>query len=294
MFNWALFGTLSVQVYLYSMSFPNDVTLLKCLVFGIYLFEMTQTLLVTRDMFAIFASGWGDLDQLQSAQWIWISIPIMSGIVSCVVQLFYAYRLSILSRSRILGCIIGVLSITQATSAIVCGIQVASVDTLAKIQTVAHISTTIWLSGSAICDLTVAIFMSYHLSRENPAFKETQMLINRLVRLTVETGVATATVAAIDVILFLAFPESNYHITPAYTIAKLYSNSLVMVLNARSRTTAGRDHISAGEVLELRGSKRIVGMEARGLRAIRVTTTSRQAADESDKPTFKPAEAPYL
>lgn len=57
-----------------------------------------------------------------------------------------------------------------------------------------------------------------------------------------------------------------------------------MVLNARSRTTAGRDHISAGEVLELRGSKRIVGMEARGLRAIRVTTTSRQAADESDKP----------
>lgn len=66
----------------YVTSFPNDRRLLKCLVFGIFTLEMTQTLLVARDMFDVFASGWGrgDLSQLQSVHLTWLSAPIIDGI----------------------------------------------------------------------------------------------------------------------------------------------------------------------------------------------------------------------
>jgi hypothetical protein len=252
-------------------------------VFGIFVFEMLQTFLVTHDMFATFASGWGDLSQLQSAHWAWLNTPIMSGIVSCVVQLFYAYRVYILSRSKILLCFIAALSITQATSAIVGGVQLAIVDNFTKLQSATRVTSIIWLSGSALCDITVASCMSYYLSRKNTAFKETQMLIKKLVRLTIETGALTATVATVDVIIFLALPSSNYHTTPAYTIAKLYSNSLVMMLNARSG--ARSDHISGSDALELQTARRqvLVSDTEGGLGPIRVTKTSHQVTDRSDK-----------
>lgn len=34
--HWGLFGTLSVQLYLYYLAFPKDRTSTKCLVYGIY------------------------------------------------------------------------------------------------------------------------------------------------------------------------------------------------------------------------------------------------------------------
>ncbi len=39
-------------------------------------------------------------------------------------------------------------------------------------------------------------------------------MLSRIIRLTVETGVLTATIACIDLVLFLAFPTANYHFAP--------------------------------------------------------------------------------
>lgn len=55
----------------------------------------------------------------------------------------------------------------------------------------------------------------------------------RLVHLVVETGALTATAATLDLILFLAFPHNAYHGTIALTLAKLYSNSLMVIFNNR-------------------------------------------------------------
>lgn len=74
---------------IYAISFPNDRRWLKCLVYGVFVFEMTQTLLVAHDMFATFASGWGDLSQLANAHLAWLNAPIMSGMgeVQCCYSL---------------------------------------------------------------------------------------------------------------------------------------------------------------------------------------------------------------
>ncbi|KAK0194536.1 hypothetical protein F5146DRAFT_908957, partial [Armillaria mellea] len=59
--NCVLFGALSVQLYLYYQGFPNDRRFTKCLVYGIYVVEVTQTTLVVHDSFAMFAYGFGDI-----------------------------------------------------------------------------------------------------------------------------------------------------------------------------------------------------------------------------------------
>ncbi|KAH9930192.1 uncharacterized protein B0H18DRAFT_1116893 [Fomitopsis serialis] len=63
-FNWALLGVLTLQTYLYHVSFPHDPLLLQCLVYGMLAFEWVQTGLVTGVAFEIFVYNYGDLNSL--------------------------------------------------------------------------------------------------------------------------------------------------------------------------------------------------------------------------------------
>ncbi|PPQ91014.1 hypothetical protein CVT25_013939 [Psilocybe cyanescens] len=249
MFNWGLYGALSVQVYIYYMSFPKDRIHMKCLIYGLYLLEMAQTIIVTHDAFNGYAKGFGNLKALHSIQLEWLCVPIFSGIVSCTVQMFFAYRISILSGSKAIGITISAIALTEGVAAIVGGVQAATVD-LQRLQTKAFASTSVWLAGSAVCDIIIASCMSYFLSRRDTGFKATRTLINKLIRLTIETGTLTATVATVDLVLFLAYRHNNYHTAPATILAKLYSNTLVMICNSRMRIIGGRENThSASELV---------------------------------------------
>jgi len=91
--------------------------------------ELVQTILVTNDAFHAYGSGFGNYEELTSMHLNWFSIPIMSGIgtlnllqlyiislltleylVSMMGQLFFAYRIKVLSNSRILPAMIAVVS----------------------------------------------------------------------------------------------------------------------------------------------------------------------------------------
>ena len=65
---------------LYYLSFPKDNRVSKALVSCIYTIEVVQTIIVTRDAYADYASGFGNLNSLNSVQTIWLSVPIFSGI----------------------------------------------------------------------------------------------------------------------------------------------------------------------------------------------------------------------
>ena len=97
MLNWGLFGALSIQVCKsftafapvtgqtspsdwYYVSFPHDGPLPKCLVYGIYAIEITQTILVSHDAFTAYAKFYGDLNELNAMQNEWLTVPVMSSI----------------------------------------------------------------------------------------------------------------------------------------------------------------------------------------------------------------------
>ncbi|PPQ98166.1 hypothetical protein CVT26_003212 [Gymnopilus dilepis] len=241
-FNWGLYGALSVQVYMYYMSFSNDRFHAKALVFGLYLLETAQTIISTHDMFRTFAIGFGDPLQLRSTQLDWLTVPLIGGIVSCTVQIFYAYRISILSRSKVIAAIIVVIALTQGAAAITQGVQAAIIGDFTKLRSEAFVSVSLWLSGSVLCDIMIAVIMSYYLSRSNSSVKATRVLVNRLIRLTIETGSLTAVVAVVDIILFFAFPLNNYFFTPSIALAKLYTNTLVFIFNSRAVHGRELDH----------------------------------------------------
>ena len=74
-------------------------------------------------------------------------------------------------------------------------------------------------------------------------------------RTDISATLVLATVATVDLILFFSFPNNNYHTTPALTIAKLYTNSLVLTFNSRMRVIGGRDETHTSDLLELRTTR---------------------------------------
>ncbi|KAJ7660330.1 hypothetical protein DFH06DRAFT_1194386 [Mycena polygramma] len=101
-----LFGALTVQLYLYYLAFPNDHRAKKCLVYGVYAIELAQTILIVQDMFSTFAFNFGDLVYLANINLAWSISPMLTGVVAFIGQSFYAYRVFVLSGSRLVSVFI--------------------------------------------------------------------------------------------------------------------------------------------------------------------------------------------
>ncbi|KAF9484539.1 hypothetical protein BDN70DRAFT_872318 [Pholiota conissans] len=242
--NWGLYGILVVQVYIYWTAFPSDQWHTKTLVYSLFILDTLQSILLAKDGFATFASGFGNKDQLNSVGLVWFSVPVLAAVVSLIVECFFAYRIWVLSgRSYYIPSAIVATSVTQAVAAILAGIKALQVQKYSLLQESARVQITVWHVGSAACDVLIALSMCYYLWKRDTGFKRTHTMIVRLIQLTIETGTATASVAIIDLILFSAGAGKVYFITPAFVISKLYANTVVVIFNNRAQIVS-RSHQS--------------------------------------------------
>ncbi|PBK61334.1 hypothetical protein ARMSODRAFT_965122 [Armillaria solidipes] len=249
--HWGLFGTLSVQLYLYYLAFPNDRQFIKYLVYGIYIVEFVQTMLLTHDAFAMFGYGFGDLDALTDIHLYWLIVPIMSAVTACVGHVFYAYRIFILSKSRSVPAFVICICSISTVAAIITGVYCFQAGNITKLNNrKVSIAVGIWRGGSALCDIIIAICMTYYLMRSKTGFRQTQIMVTKLIRLTIESGLVTAIGALLNLILFFAFRDQIYYSTLALVMPKLYANSVYMVLNSRIRIMGGRDTYTSSTDME--------------------------------------------
>ncbi|KAK0196089.1 hypothetical protein F5146DRAFT_1028513 [Armillaria mellea] len=240
--HWGLFGTLSVQLYLYYLAFPMDRRFTKCLVYGLYIIEFVQTMIFTHDAFATFGYGFGDMEALTGMYFNWFTVPIMSAVSACIGQGFYAYRIFVLSKSPIVPILVICVSMTSLVAGIIMGVLCFPEDNVTELNSLRmSILVGILCGAAALCDIIIAICMTYYLMRSNTGFRHTQMLVTKLIRLIVETGSVTAVVALLSFVLFFAFPHQTFYGTPTLIVAKLYANNVYMVLNSRIRIIGGRD-----------------------------------------------------
>lgn len=246
LFNWGLFGILILQVYIYYLSFPNDSRLIKSLVYGLFFADCIQTALTTHNAWHFLSRGWGDLRVLSDPGWSWIAVPLFSGVVSSTVQLFFAWRIWVLSKSVPLAGLIVSIAIAQGICAIYAGVKFAILNDITKIATLFP-SATVWLGGSALCDFIITISMVTFLARASTGFSQTDSVITKLIRMTVETGLVTTTAAITELILYLVYQKNNLHMIPALALAKLYTNTLLATFNSRSVAFGGSTSRSDGD-----------------------------------------------
>ncbi|PBK98531.1 hypothetical protein ARMGADRAFT_921158 [Armillaria gallica] len=179
---------------IYYISFPKDNLGSKTVVYVLWVTETVETVCNMIDTFDMFCYNFGNVSELNDVHLSWITVPILSGFVGCLAQLFYAWRMYTFSKkARWLCIILSVIAFTQFMAAICCGIQIRNSDHYSNLQKFSkvRVTTIIWLCGSVLCDTAIAVCMVYLLSRAQTGLKSTRILLSRLIRLSIETGTVT-------------------------------------------------------------------------------------------------------
>ncbi|ESK91182.1 hypothetical protein Moror_2948 [Moniliophthora roreri MCA 2997] len=177
MLNWCFYGVLTVQIHIYWTAFPKKSRSVQALVYGVYLLETAQTILLTRDAFQSFVFGFKDPASVNDIQNLWLDIYFFDGLVALLVQFYYANRIRVLlSRFKVIPGIIVLLSITQLACAIggciaLKNAQFSTVNGNTFTSSTAVILGFLWLGCATIADIIVAVTMVYALSRYDTTFK---------------------------------------------------------------------------------------------------------------------------
>jgi len=236
LWNWCLYGTLIVQVYVYSYNFPEDKRHVKLLVYTVFFLETIQTALAGADVYHWFISGYGDMNHLAAPVTTAFDIPILESMVSLCGEFYFVYRIWMLGGkgSGWFCLLICLCSTVNATAGFVGGILAFVHGSMASSKMLRYIAMT-WLIGNSMADILIAFAMLHYLVKRQ---KETNGFFNdhalvKIVRLTIESNLLTTSVGIVSLLLLLIYPNENWYTCPTAILGKLYSNTLLVSLNNR-------------------------------------------------------------
>ncbi|KAJ6537947.1 hypothetical protein B0H19DRAFT_1270325 [Mycena capillaripes] len=236
MWSYFLYGMLIVQVYMYCEAFPRDRLGIKALVWSMFILETGFTILITIAAWNAFGPGWGDPDTLGGIDWTWLPMLFLNATLAAMAQGFYSWRIWSLTNRRLwLPILIGCVMLTQVGAAFYSGMVMAIRGRTVPQLFALWKEITVWLGGSAACDLLITASLVYILARHKRTsrYQHTTGLINRLIRFNVETGSVTSVAALVEGTLWLSCRELNIHYIFFFILGRLYSNMLMATLNCR-------------------------------------------------------------
>ncbi|KAI9433053.1 hypothetical protein H4582DRAFT_1028077 [Lactarius indigo] len=235
-FNWALYGVLCVQIYVYSYNFQIDRRSVKFLAYFVFLLETVQTALTGADIYHWFVAGFGNVERLQHSHFTPIDFPLFNTIISFIVQGYFCYRIWVLnSRSSWICLTIAVAAVTQFAGGIWASIKPIILGKYVTPKAAIYL----WAIPSALADIQIVVAMTLLLRRTSGNFSS--FVLIRVVRLTVETNALTATLAITILVLYVTSPNELYYVYPIDILGKVCSNTLLVSLNNRIYL---RDHQS--------------------------------------------------
>ncbi|KAF8324012.1 hypothetical protein DL93DRAFT_2049232, partial [Clavulina sp. PMI_390] len=219
-FNWALFGVLLLQIYIYTLRFPKDLTYIKVLVYTVLVLDSFFMGCITHSGWAVLVGNWGDVNVIHNLPWTWAMVPVGSGVVSCLVQLFFVFRIWKLSRNYTMPIIIAVITLAQCAFSIVTGALAIESKGFRYIR---EFLPGFWLVGSIIADILICGTLVRILWQSQTGFKDTDSVVLRLIRLSVESAAVPVLCAAIKLALIYSYHD-NRHLVFCVVLGRLYSN----------------------------------------------------------------------
>jgi len=180
--------------------------------------------------------------------WLFDMDPAITGVIVTMVQSFFAWRIFVLTKSYIFPFLILATAATGAVTAIITPIKVSQDPHFTDLLK-AKVPISIWLSSEVLGDILITVILVAYLSKHKTGFQRSDMLVDRIIRLTVQTGLITSVVALINLVVYLA-DTTGLHLLFNFMLCKLYSNSLMSTLNSRGIWMSGPSGMSQAKSSE--------------------------------------------
>jgi len=236
MLSTPLYGIVIGQSLYYFRVFPNDSIYLKLVVAFLMAVDTVHTLFLITGNNQWFFNMFITLTFAKELTWL----PLITQITVFVCQATYAARIWIVSKKNkyVTGIVI-LFSGTQFVGGLIMGIEtvLSAQIVVVYMSRTFRISEAIQISASLACDLSIVCAMVYFLKGpgRGTTIEKTAHIVNKLIMYIISVGVLTSAATLMNLILWLVV-TSNLDFMIIYIItSKLYSNSLLVMLNSRAK-----------------------------------------------------------
>ncbi|KAJ7084862.1 hypothetical protein B0H15DRAFT_847882 [Mycena belliarum] len=275
--NMILYGVLLTQVLTYYRLFRQDASWMRYFVFALFLLESANSAFDMAFMFEPLILHYGQKPTFFPT--VFVTQPLCVVLVSTPIQLFFAWRIKSLTKSYWVPAIIAILAFASLTGGVWTAIMIRVVKTFAN-KPKLHNSALLWFLSSCVGDVLITISLVISLAKRKTGFSGTDSVIDRIIRMTIQTGMLTAVFSILDVICFMVLPHAAINFTFDLALSKLYANCLMSTLNARHSL----NNASSGGVSDPRRNN------SHGL-AVPTSPTARRQADAFGSHSQRPMDS---
>ncbi|THU94150.1 hypothetical protein K435DRAFT_839952 [Dendrothele bispora CBS 962.96] len=232
LFNAFLLGLFFVQCYLYVRNYRKDPLWIKLYVAFLFIANMANTVFLAIWLYNAVVMNFGNIDALMIADWVFATGAVMTGIIVSYVQLFFAWRVKVLTQNVLLALLTAIPSVLGFVASLVSSLYVKKFPHIVDFDNF-KVWIVLWLVSGTFSDLMITSVLVTYLRRNKQGFRDSDEMIDRIIRLTVQSGLTTSIVAVLDVVLFLVYPNSALHLVFNLPLNKIYSIMLMSSLNSR-------------------------------------------------------------
>ncbi|KII83933.1 hypothetical protein PLICRDRAFT_179967 [Plicaturopsis crispa FD-325 SS-3] len=306
-----LFGMVTVQTYIYYRNFAEDPRWMKVMVASIWALELGHSIAVAHTLYIITVSDFGNTRNLAYPPKSLFASSLLSGIITPVVQAFFAHRLHQISRKLWIAIVCWFLLFLRCLSII--GLSTTGIisnDLVAYEKKNGWLIVTVLTTGAA-ADIVISGSLCYFLLKNrsqsfneyvfalwtdggtyqvNALCNSTVVLIDRLIALTLQTSLLTCLTTLAMLICYLSMASNDAWIALYVVISRIFSNSLLASLNARVDLREIEKHTVSGNRSRARRSARMSAsvpmFEPIGAEMQKSRTPPRLIDSDSSDPTF--------
>ncbi|KAH9915954.1 uncharacterized protein BXZ73DRAFT_106020 [Epithele typhae] len=225
------YGIIVTQSFTYFTTFHRDPKWMKILVTLVLILDTLNSCFDVAVVYVPLVLKFGNISALLVTGWTCHMNPTVTGIVASLVQGFYAWRVHVIAQNRWIVGTICTLSFVQLLGSIgttVAATRVPYIPDFPKLQSIVIV----WLTSAVMADLLITSTLVHYLRSRRTGMEFTDTTINKITRLTIETGLLTAVWAVTDLLIYLTVLES-VHLVFNFTLSKLYTFSLLTSLIVR-------------------------------------------------------------
>ncbi|KAF8187610.1 hypothetical protein K438DRAFT_1972750 [Mycena galopus ATCC 62051] len=242
-----LYGITCLQVYLYFTKYGSrDTVFLKCFVTVLIVFDTLQLALLSHSFYFDTVTNFGDYVQLTKPPWSLLIQTVFGELVATLVQLFYAYRIYILSnKSSVFPALIAVCAFVMLALGMAFVNKTFQLGSFNLAKGDVPFSTSS-LAFEACADILIAGAMTYYLNNNIARYFRTNKIINLLVLYSVNSGAITMLLA---IACLVAWAASNTTLIEGlffWLLVRFYALSFMSILNSREHIREQMDEPSRG------------------------------------------------
>ncbi|KAJ2924094.1 hypothetical protein H1R20_g4079, partial [Candolleomyces eurysporus] len=237
-------GAFAMQIYHYYMNYAStDRRFFVFLVVVVVIVEILHMFFSTHTTYSILAVGFTDPRVFINTPWSGAALPALNGTVGLCTQVFFAWRILVLTKSIWGKMSAGLVVLTagmQCAASYGVTIQFTLLARQLDLLRTLKRTVIVWLAGSFICDVLISITMVIILTKARgaTAYTGSKNVLNALIVHTIENGMVTTACALVDLICYLLFPDNLFYVCFEYLLGRLYANVLLATLNGRQRMRA--------------------------------------------------------